>query len=75
MPTVLQSLLVHYGGANMRKRLGMAVVDASKDRRQSGSIIFKVMDSTLVDTEKPGSRKRRLNHSREFRRRIAIAAC
>ncbi|MEX3606374.1 MAG: hypothetical protein VB142_09010 [Burkholderia sp.] len=39
------------------------------------SIIFEVMDTTLLDTEKPGSRKGRPNHSPEFRRRIAIAAC
>ncbi|MEX3606097.1 MAG: hypothetical protein VB142_06735 [Burkholderia sp.] len=39
------------------------------------SIIFEVMDTTLLDTEKPGSRKERPNHSPEFRRRIAIAAC
>ncbi|MEX3605724.1 MAG: transposase [Burkholderia sp.] len=37
-------------------------------------IIFEVMDTTLLDTEKPGSRKGRPNHSPEFRRRIAIAA-
>ncbi|MEX3606013.1 MAG: transposase [Burkholderia sp.] len=39
------------------------------------SIILEVMDTTLLDTEKPGSRKGRPNHSPEFRRRIAIAAC
>ncbi|MEX3606452.1 MAG: hypothetical protein VB142_09760 [Burkholderia sp.] len=39
------------------------------------SIIFEVMDTTSLDTEKPGSRKGRQNHSPEFRRRIAIAAC
>ncbi|MEX3605355.1 MAG: hypothetical protein VB142_00950 [Burkholderia sp.] len=39
------------------------------------SIIFEVMNTTLLDTEKPGSHKGRPNHSREFRRRIAIAAC
>ncbi|MEX3605679.1 MAG: transposase [Burkholderia sp.] len=39
------------------------------------SIIFGVMDTTLLDTEKPGSRKGRPNHSPEFWRRIAIAAC
>ncbi|MEX3605718.1 MAG: transposase [Burkholderia sp.] len=39
------------------------------------SIIFEVMDTTLLDTEKPCSRKGRLNHSPEFRRRIAIAGC
>ncbi|MEX3606651.1 MAG: transposase [Burkholderia sp.] len=39
------------------------------------SIIFEVIDITLLDTEKLGSRKGRLNHSPEFRRRIAIAAC
>ncbi|MEX3605455.1 MAG: transposase [Burkholderia sp.] len=39
------------------------------------SIIFEVMDTTLLDTEKPGSRKGRPNHSPEFRRRIVIAAC
>ncbi|MEX3606171.1 MAG: transposase [Burkholderia sp.] len=39
------------------------------------SIIFEVIDTTLLDTEKPGSRKGRPNHSPEFRRRIAIAAC
>ncbi|MEX3606579.1 MAG: transposase, partial [Burkholderia sp.] len=33
------------------------------------------MDIALLDTEKPGSRKGRPNHSPEFRRRIAIAAC
>ncbi|MEX3606641.1 MAG: hypothetical protein VB142_11450 [Burkholderia sp.] len=37
------------------------------------SIIFEVMDTTLLDTEKPGSRKGRPNHSPEFRRCIAIA--
>ncbi|MEX3606301.1 MAG: hypothetical protein VB142_08365 [Burkholderia sp.] len=37
------------------------------------SIIFEVMDTTLLDTEKPDSRKGRPNHSPEFRRRIAIA--
>ncbi|MEX3605807.1 MAG: hypothetical protein VB142_04380 [Burkholderia sp.] len=31
-----------------------------------------MMDTTLLDTEKPGSRKRRPNHSPEFQRRIAI---
>ncbi|MEX3606368.1 MAG: hypothetical protein VB142_08950 [Burkholderia sp.] len=39
------------------------------------SIIFEVMNTTLLDTEKPGSRKGRPNHSFEFRRRIAITAC
>ncbi|MEX3606231.1 MAG: transposase [Burkholderia sp.] len=39
------------------------------------SIIFEVMDTTLLDTEKPGSRKGRPNYSPEFRYRIAIAAC
>ncbi|MEX3605443.1 MAG: transposase [Burkholderia sp.] len=39
------------------------------------SIIFEVMDTTLVDTEKPGSRKERPNHSPEFWHRIAIVAC
>ncbi|MEX3606529.1 MAG: transposase [Burkholderia sp.] len=39
------------------------------------SIIFEVIDTTLLDTEKPGSRKERPNHNPEFRRRIAIAAC
>ncbi|MEX3606772.1 MAG: transposase [Burkholderia sp.] len=39
------------------------------------SIIFEVIDTTLLDTEKPGSRKGRPNHSPKFRRRIAIAAC
>ncbi|MEX3606586.1 MAG: transposase [Burkholderia sp.] len=39
------------------------------------SIIFEVMDTTLLDTEKPGSRKGCPNHSPEFRRRFAIAAC
>ncbi|MEX3606091.1 MAG: transposase [Burkholderia sp.] len=39
------------------------------------SIIFEVMDTTLLDAEKPGSRKGRPNHSPEFQRRIAIAAC
>ncbi|MEX3606718.1 MAG: hypothetical protein VB142_12205 [Burkholderia sp.] len=38
------------------------------------SIIFEVMDTTLLDSEKPGSRKGRPNHSPGFRRRIAIAA-
>ncbi|MEX3605864.1 MAG: hypothetical protein VB142_04855 [Burkholderia sp.] len=38
------------------------------------SIIFEVMDTILLDTEKPGSRKGRSNHSPEFRCRIAIAA-
>ncbi|MEX3606152.1 MAG: transposase [Burkholderia sp.] len=33
------------------------------------------MDTTLLDIEKPDSRKGRPNHSPEFRRRIAIAAC
>ncbi|MEX3605994.1 MAG: transposase [Burkholderia sp.] len=37
-------------------------------------IISEVMDTTLLDTEKPGSRKKRPHHSPEFRRRIAIAA-
>ncbi|MEX3605728.1 MAG: hypothetical protein VB142_03770 [Burkholderia sp.] len=32
-----------------------------------------LLDTTLLDTEKPGSRKGRPNHSPEFRRRIAIA--
>ncbi|MEX3605920.1 MAG: hypothetical protein VB142_05315 [Burkholderia sp.] len=53
----------------------MAVVDASKDRRQSGVHHFRSIDTTLLDTEKPGSRKGRPNHSPKFRRRIAIAAC
>ncbi|MEX3606605.1 MAG: transposase [Burkholderia sp.] len=39
------------------------------------SIIFEVIDTTLLDTEKPGSRKGRPNYSPEFRFRIAIAAC
>ncbi|MEX3605566.1 MAG: transposase [Burkholderia sp.] len=39
------------------------------------SIIFEVMDTTLLDTEKPGSRKERPNHSPEFWHRIAIVAC
>ncbi|MEX3606035.1 MAG: transposase [Burkholderia sp.] len=39
------------------------------------SIIFEVMDTTLLDTEKPGSHIERPNYSPEFRRRIAIAAC
>ncbi|MEX3605417.1 MAG: transposase [Burkholderia sp.] len=39
------------------------------------SIMFEVMDTTLLDTEKLGSRKGRPNHSPEFRHRIAIAAC
>ncbi|MEX3605662.1 MAG: transposase [Burkholderia sp.] len=38
------------------------------------SIIFEAMNTTLLDTEKPGSRKGRPNYSPEFRRRIAIAA-
>ncbi|WP_143757488.1 transposase, partial [Burkholderia singularis] len=39
-------------------------------------IIFEVMDTTLSDTmEKQGSRKGRPNHSAEFRRRLAMAAC
>ncbi|MEX3606041.1 MAG: hypothetical protein VB142_06305 [Burkholderia sp.] len=37
------------------------------------SIIFEMMDTTLLDTETPGSRKGRPNHSPEFRGRIAIA--
>ncbi|MEX3605485.1 MAG: transposase [Burkholderia sp.] len=39
------------------------------------SIVFEVMDTTLLDTEKPGSHKGRPNHSPEFRRRIVIVAC
>ncbi|MEX3606117.1 MAG: hypothetical protein VB142_06955 [Burkholderia sp.] len=39
------------------------------------SIISKIMNTNLLDTEKPGSRKGRPNHSPEFRRRIAIAVC
>ncbi|MEX3606286.1 MAG: transposase [Burkholderia sp.] len=53
----------------------MAVIDTSKDRRQSGVHHFRSVDTTLLDTEKPDSRKGRPNHSPEFRRRIAIAAC
>ncbi|MEX3606446.1 MAG: hypothetical protein VB142_09675 [Burkholderia sp.] len=34
-----------------------------------------MVSTTLLETEKPGSRKERPNHSPEFRRRIAIAAC
>ncbi|MEX3605636.1 MAG: hypothetical protein VB142_03045 [Burkholderia sp.] len=37
------------------------------------SIIFEVMDTTLLDTEKSDSRKGRPNHSQEFQRRIGIA--
>ncbi|MEX3605733.1 MAG: transposase [Burkholderia sp.] len=39
------------------------------------SIIFEVMDTTLIDIEKQGSRKGPPNHSPKFQRRIAIAAC
>ncbi|MEX3606593.1 MAG: transposase [Burkholderia sp.] len=39
------------------------------------SIIFEVMDTTLLDTERPDSRKGRPNYSPEFRRRITIAKC
>ncbi|MEX3606014.1 MAG: transposase [Burkholderia sp.] len=38
------------------------------------SIIFEVINTTLLDTEKLGSRKGRPNYSPEFWRRIAIAA-
>ena len=40
------------------------------------SIIFDLMDITVTETEvKPGSRKGRPNYDREFRRRLAAAAC
>lgn len=39
-------------------------------------IIFDLMDITVTETEvKPGSRKGRPNYDREFRRRLAAAAC
>ncbi|MGF6372403.1 IS66-like element accessory protein TnpA [Paraburkholderia sp. 32] len=39
-------------------------------------IIFDLMDITVTESEaKPGSRKGRLNYDREFRRRLAAAAC
>ncbi|MEM5386352.1 transposase [Paraburkholderia phymatum] len=40
------------------------------------SIIFEVVDTILSEpTQRPGSRKGRPNHSPEFRRRLAMAAC
>jgi transposase len=40
------------------------------------SIIFEVMDTILSEpAQRPGSRKGRPNHSPEFRRRLAMAAC
>lgn len=40
------------------------------------SIIFEVVDTILSEpTQRPGSRKGRPNHSPEFRRRLAVAAC
>ncbi|MEX3790360.1 MULTISPECIES: IS66-like element accessory protein TnpA [unclassified Paraburkholderia] len=40
------------------------------------SIIFEVVDTILSEpTQRPGSRKGRPNHSAEFRRRLAMAAC
>jgi transposase len=39
-------------------------------------IIFDLMDITVTESEvKPGSRKGRPNYDREFRRRLAAAAC
>ncbi len=39
-------------------------------------IIFDLMDITVTEPEgKPGSRKGRPNYDREFRRRLAAAAC
>lgn len=40
------------------------------------SIIFEVVDTILSEpTQRPGSRKGRPNHSPEFRRCLAMAAC
>lgn len=40
------------------------------------SIIFEVVDTILSEpAQRPGSRKGRPNHSPEFRRRLAVAAC
>lgn len=40
------------------------------------SIIFDLMDITVTEPEaRPGSRKGRPNYDREFRRRLAAAAC